>query len=262
MIWSFLRNSEFNELIRQSISSKISSENDRAIVASFWDEFKILVFPAGTVNKMGTSRAWSSQDLIRLKDGFARLKQAIANRVGAANVDQFSHLWGAGLSLTKQGRSEKGGQLAEIFTNFPMQVHIVIDVATSNKNADMLAQQLAHESSHSNDQVWGRILTGDHLSWSYTPLAHIFRQCNVKVDRDTSLENCRQKNMKWFSFHYSYYASINSSEFYTKMMDEWVRENLNLVKIGRYRCQNRQTLYFWNEMEQNLIGDVVSAPCL
>lgn len=252
LAWAFLRNLELEVLITEAVFKKAHSLDEKSIQKNIWQKYQVLLLPGGIIAGNGTTKKWRVEDLKQIEKGFEKLASTIGNE---------SHIWGAGGTLARLGEKSVSGQFGEVYNNYPMQVNVVIDVLKENKSALLIAQQLAHENAHSNDHLRGRLLTGDYSSWSETEYAGIFQACELEADYKTSLIPCLKSQPKWFNFHPTSYSAIRSAEFYTKMVDQWVREKLNISRKNTYRCQSAETLSFWNEMEVNLLGKITSPPC-
>jgi hypothetical protein len=261
MTWAYLRNQEVQSLVLDSIYHKSSSQEELQLQKNLWSKYQVLLLPGKISTPRGLTQSWRIEDLHRIEQSYEKLRQAVSNSVSEKRVFEFSHLWGAGTALARLGYKTISGQFGEMEATSPLQISVVVDVLKENKPAELLAQQIAHENSHSHDYLRGLLMTGDYIDWSETNAAQIFEMCGLKPSYEVELYDCRNKNPTWFNFHPTAYPAIRSAEFYTKMLDEWVRENLNLVPKGRYRCQNKETLNFWLEMEKNLIGEVTSSDC-
>ncbi len=212
----------------------------------------MLLLPGGIIAGNGTTKNWRVEDLKQIEKNFEKLKSAVGDE---------SHIWGASGTLARLGEKSISGQFGEVYNNYPMQMNVVVDVLKENKSTVQIAQQLAHENAHSNDHLRGRLLTCENLSWSETTHAGIFKACGLNASYKTSLIPCLKSQPTWFNFHPTSYSAIRSAEFYTKMVDQWVRENLNLSKKNSYRCQSAEALSFWNEMEVNLLGKITLTHC-
>lgn len=261
LAWSFLRNPELEALMTGALFEKASSMEELNLQKGLWQKYRILLLPAQVKTGVGLTKAWRIQDLKQIEKSYEKLMVAVTNAVGPQKVLEYSHVWGAGGILARVGELSVSGQFGEVYADYPMQINVVIDVLKEKKSAAQLAQQLAHENAHSNDHLRGRLLTGRISSWSETSSAQIFWMCGLEAHYETSLMPCFRLQPQWFNFHSTSYPARRSAEFYTKMVDQWVRENLGLSKKKPYRCQNAQTLFLWNEMELNLLGEVNSKVC-
>ena len=261
LVWSILRNQELESLITESLYKKANSPEEKEILKNIWQKYYVLVLPAEIPTPIGLTKKWRIEDLKHMEKSFEKLMSAVSNAVGKENAVFYSHIWGAGGTLARLGTLSVSGQFGEVYNTHPMQINVVIDVLKERKSTTQIAQQLAHENAHSNDHLRGRLLTGQLASWSETGMAQIFQMCGLPARYNTSLMPCYQKKSQWFNFHSTSYPARRSAEFYTKMVDQWVRENLKLNSKKPYRCQNSQTLSLWNEMEVNLLGNVISKSC-
>ena len=259
--WSFLRNPEIAKLITQALIKKSTSDKEAQILKNIWAQYRVLILPGNTPTPLGMTKNWKIHDLEHLEKSFEKLKQAITHAVGENNIFQYSHIWGAGGALARLGELSINGQFGEIYDQHPMQINVVIDDLQMKKNSKQIAQQIAHENAHSSYYLMGRYLTGNAVSWSETSFSKIFEMCDLPVNYETSLKTCLKENPTWFNFHPTSYPATRSAEFYTKMVDHWVRENLFLTTRSSYQCQDKQTVKLWKEMEFYFIGNSLSASC-
>jgi len=257
---SYLRNPEVSSIISESIF-RASPTQTETVQRNIWRKFRVLVLPAGLKTKNGLTQSWKNEDLLILESAYEELASAVKNAVGPARLWEFSHIWGAGGVIARRGKLTVKGQFGEVYSNEPWQVNVVINIGRVDMSTQTIAQRIAHETAHSRDYLLGETLPGKKLSWSESTFANIFNLCDLPAAYETSLMPCYKKHPDWFNFHSTAYSAICSAEFYTKMLDEWVRGNLKLVKLDRYRCQNNITESLWQEMEINLIGEVISSAC-
>lgn len=248
------RGPESNAFIESAFYSRRPDSESTRLRISMWRDFKVIVFDAGVVTPLGLTRAWRVQDLRLLRAGYVKLHEAVSRAVGPDQVEDYSHIWGAYGSVARIGRKTISGQFGEVNSSFSFQINIVTNIAADRFSALTLAQRIAHEASHSNDHLLGRALSGRDYAWSELPGALVFSACGLTASYDTSLESCRHRYPAWFRFHSTSYAATRSSEFYGKMVDEWVRMELGVKKVGAYSCQSANTLSFWNEMRTRLLG--------
>ncbi len=267
LTWSFLRNSQLARIITSALQKKASSQAEVQLQKDFWNKYRVLLLPGNLKIEMGTTLGWKIQDLRQIQLGFEKLKKAIATRTGLEKVHQFSHIWGAGGSLLRMDAiPSKGikpvlGQFGEIYNIYPTRIHVVVNVKDNEMGPDLIAQRIAHENGHSNDYLLGYYLSGNSSSWSETSFSRIFEMCDVKPSYEVPLFACLKNHPTWFNFHSTNYSASRSAEFYTKMLDQWVRENLKIHSGPSYRCQNNATESLWKEMELNLIGEILSPAC-
>lgn len=267
LTWSFLRNPKLAKTITLALNKKASSQAEVQLQNEFWNKYRVLLLPGNMKTEMGMTLAWRVEDLEQLKIGFENLKKAIVFRTGHKNVHLYSHIWGAGGTLLRmdaishKGMKPVSGQFGEIYNIYPTRVHVVVNVTEASMKPNLIAQRIAHENGHSNDYLMGYHLSGEASSWSETSFSKIFEMCDVKPSYEVPLFACLKNHPTWFNFHPTTYSASRSAEFYTKMLDQWVRENLEIHKSSSYRCQNNSTESLWKEMELNLIGEALSPPC-
>lgn len=262
---AFMRDESF----KQIIESRFLQDDPTGIRRKIWEEFEVLVLPGGLKTPTVQTLNWKEVDLQLLWRGYQTLKTAIANAVGYDRLDEFSHIWGAGGSVARGGEEMPGlNQLGEVWNIYPLQMNVVVSLSDRRFTANEVAQRIAHENAHSQDYLLGAFRNEFGNGWSETTDAQIFHQCELRPAYETELTNCWELHPEWFSFHPSKnpskpsYASKRAAEFYSKMIDEWVRENLGLVKKPiPYRCQSPETLGFWREMEKQFLGEIFSNDC-
>ncbi len=258
---SFMRNAEFQDFILPVAMGQSDQSESYAIRKRILEQFQVLIVAGGQKNPIGIAKNFNIQELRLIEQAYIQLRTAVKNRVGVNRVSEFSHIWGAGGMLARIGKKTVKGQFGEVYSNFILQTNVVVDVVTEGFSANGLAERIAHESGHSQDYIAGYAVAGKDSFWSETAQAQIFAKCGVRAKYGASLMGCYKNTPTWFNFHPTNYSAKNSTEFYGKMLDEWVRENLGLVAMGRYRCQSKETSAYWDEMEANLIGEKVSSSC-
>lgn len=269
LTWAFLRNPKLAQMITSALKKKASSQEEVQLQKEFWDKYRVLLLPGNIRTEMGMTLVWGIEDLKQTQLGFEKLKKAIATRTGSKNTFYFSHLWGAGGTLlrmdaiTHEEMKPVSNQFGEIYNTYPTRIHVVVNVTDTKTKMgpNQIAQRIAHENGHSNDYLLGYYLSGDSISWSETSFSKIFEMCDVKPSYEVPLFACLKNHPTWFNFHPTKYSASRSAEFYTKMLDQWVRENLKINLGPPYRCQNNSTENLWKEMELNLIGEVLSPVC-
>lgn len=264
---AFTRHPWVKELIKNNYF-KFNSE-ESLIRQQIWTEFQVLILPTGYLTPVPRSyenpnpdftKSFSVLELKLLQQGFRTLKRSIIQSVGEKRIQEFSHLWGAGGILARNGVVSVRGQFGEVWSHYSMQLNIV--AAITSFSPATLAERIAHENAHSQDRLFGAAKLQLGQSWTGSATASIFQECEIdlgsKEPYDIRLYPCRSKHPIWFNYHPTGYSAFNSAEFYTKMMDLWVRENLNSDIRKKYHCQNQETQNFWKEMELHLIGEVLS----
>lgn len=269
-VTSFMWNEQFQRIIARHFL-----EDDRSgWRQKIWKEFNVLVLPGGLNSPYAKTSDWSDGELELLYHGYKKLQETIEISVGAARVQEFSHIWGAGGTIVrsepmslKPGMRKLTTQFGEVINLYALQVKVVRDLVEAKFSVETLAQRIAHENAHSQDYILGALRNKMGENWTETDGAKIFKACNLPARHDTNLVSCFKRNRHWFNFHpssnpNSNYAADTPAEFYTKMIDEWVRENLGLTKKERpYRCQSPETLRFWQEMEAKFLGEILSKDC-
>lgn len=262
---AFMRDEDFKSFIE----TRYLKDDPSGIRKKIWQDFEILVLPGGLKTPVAQTQDWKERDLMLLLEGYRKLKEAITNAVGEDRVDEFSHIWGAGGAVARGGKEYPGlNQLGEVWNIYPLQMNVVVSLSQKRFSSEEIAQRIAHENAHSQDYLLGAIRGDVGGSWSETGEAQIFKRCELAPRYETALVSCWVDNPSWFNFHpvntdakKVNYASIRSAEFYSKMIDEWVRENLGLLKKSPYRCQSPVTLGLWREMEKQFLGEILSQDC-
>ena len=261
LVTAFLRDEKIASIIIPAVLGLPNNSEESNIKYRLWRDFKVLIADQiQTPN--GKAIGFKLDELRQLEGGYRLLRQALSSRVSTNRVTDFSHVWGAYGLVARVPPEQKllKGQFGEVSPDFIFQINIV--TSPLNFLPELVAQRIAHENGHTNDQLVGIYLDGNGGDWTSSPRRSISKACGlVKPYKGISLMSCFNSHPTWFNFHPTSYAATNPAEFQTKMIDEWVRENLGLVTMGRYRCQSRDTLTFWNEMENALIGEQVSPPC-
>lgn len=256
-------------LIKEFIQEHYLQDDPGLWRQRIWNEFDVLVLPGGYDTPSARTIPWKEEDLKILYQGYIKLREAISRAVGADRVDEFSHVWGAGGLVARTlprpllpGQKPVSGQVGDVFNLFSIQINIVNSPTQFGYTSLTLAQRIAHENAHSQDYLYGALRNVIGSNWTETSAAQIFKHCQLPARYETPLLSCIDKNPEWFNFHPTKYGATNSAEFYTKMLDEWVRENLGLVKKKvLYRCQSPETLGFWREMEKQFLGEILSKDC-
>lgn len=227
-----------------------------AIAARIQQEFGVTVVGAGIQTPFGVTREWGEKNLRLLEQGYRTLRRAIANAFGEERAVAFSHNWGRGGRIARIGDNRHDrGEFGFIRSDFLPQINVTADLAQQRFSPELVAQRIAHENAHISDLAQGE---RPHQTWSETTAAQIFKMCGMKPGYRQSLTDCWRQHPQWFSFQLlgprgGNHAAVNSREFYAKMVDAWVRENLGLVPRGHYRDQNQTTAAFWAEMERVFI---------
>ncbi|MBC7740964.1 MAG: hypothetical protein H7061_02125 [Bdellovibrionaceae bacterium] len=259
LVTAFLRDENFVKLVLPAVLGPESNSEESHAKYRIWRTYRMLAVGSLAIKNHRTN-VFSVSELKRLEESLALSRQAVLARVGSQRVNEFSHMWGAYGMLTKKGNSSITGQVFELNQENILELNIVIN--DLNKiSAVELGQRLLHEAGHAHDHLLGMYLTGDDVAWTDTADAKIYKLCQAKPAWQTRLWRCYADQPNWFNFNRTNYAGFNAAEFYALQLNEWARENLGLVPTGRYRCQNATTLALWNDMEKNLIGEIISAPC-
>lgn len=243
----------FAEFIKGNLESDPVRDSIR-IRTAIWKKYRVLV--------VGN---WKLEDLVRLQAGFDRLRVAVGNAVGEVRVDEYSHIWGAGGTIDFKGDKTVRGQFGSNDYARPFTTDVVGPL--KNFSVDEVAKRIAHEASHSNDKVLGYIRTGTKIPWTQESSRALLRACTPDKPLDpppqddrVSFYDCRKLKQELFSYFPSDYAAINASEFYTKMVDHWVEDQLK-KRPASYACKSEQTFRLWREMEAALIGTTDPIEC-
>lgn len=258
LTWAYLRNPGIQKLVLEALNQESRSEDEKRIQKNLWQKYQVLLIPGGVLTKDNIAMHWRYEDLILLESAYQKLQAAVTNSVSPKRLQEFSHLWGAGSAIVRLGdvsinpetKKPLSGQFGEMHWDYPLRIQVVIELQQKMNSPALIAEHLAHENAHANDYLRGNLL-GSEQAWSATKFARIFEMCRLTPDYKTSLKRCDDLHPTWFNFHPSDYAAKRSAEYYTKMADEWVRENLQRVPVGRYRCQSKETQALWREMEIN-----------
>jgi hypothetical protein len=235
-----------------------------------YDRFGVTVLPHGTSfeyrNKdnewvTGVSYAWRAEDLRLLANGYEILRTAVRNAVGEENLPKYAFIWGSGRKIARFDRPKEEGEFGYVHSDLPTQVNVTVDLVEAGFAPQVVAERIAHENAHATNFLIALERYQDAISWTETEFARIFEFCRISPGPKTSLKSCRNKKPRWFNFHPSDYAARNSSEFYGKMVEQWVRESLGRDTRGHYRCQTPETQIFWREMTTNLLSLSAEKPC-
>jgi len=269
-VTSFMRDDRF----RRIVEHHFLLDDPSGWREKIWKRFGVLVLPGGLKSPYADTKEWSESDLSLLYSGYEKLQEAITHAVGKERLFEFSHIWGEGGTLAlsdpmglRPGMRKLTTQFGEVINIYAIQIKVVTSVTEAGYTSEKLAQRLAHENGHSQDYILGALRNNIGANWTETTGASIFKSCELPASYKTNLGGCFKKHPHWFNFHpstdpNSNYAADTPAEFYTKMIDEWVRENLKLTKKAvDYRCQSPETLRFWSEMEVRFLGEILSKDC-